>query len=200
MRLGILADIHGRIENLQRAIAILERERVDQFVLLGDVIDERSHADETVKMVKDCGAVGVWGNHELGLCVDVEDEIRELYSRPVVEFFGTLTSHLEFGDVLFSHTLPHHDATDPMSYYVGEQALDAGEIDEAFSRCSPRVLMMGHFHRWFAATSAGRIAWDGREPLQLDAELRYLFVIAAVMYGWAAIFDQEENQLIPIRL
>jgi hypothetical protein len=29
---------------------------------------------------------------------------------------------------------------------------------------------------------------------------RYLLVIGAVMHGWAAMFDQESNELTPIRL
>ena len=38
MKLGILADIHGHLENLRKAIIRLNREQVDQFIVLGDVI------------------------------------------------------------------------------------------------------------------------------------------------------------------
>lgn len=76
MRIGILADIHGHVGNLRKVIARLRLERVDLFVVLGDVIDNGVNASETVAMLKDCEAVGVFGNHELGLCVDPEGDLR----------------------------------------------------------------------------------------------------------------------------
>lgn len=39
MRLGILADIHEDNERLERAVDLLHRERVDQFVVLGDIFE-----------------------------------------------------------------------------------------------------------------------------------------------------------------
>ena len=84
MRLGMLADIHGDIGNLSRAIDRLRQHDVDQVVLLGDVIYDTRNADQTVDLLHACGAVGVWGNHELGLCVEPEDEVRELYSDSVM--------------------------------------------------------------------------------------------------------------------
>jgi predicted phosphodiesterase len=200
MRFGILADIHGCVEYLQRAIVKLNRERVDQFVVLGDLICDRSNADETVALLRGCDAMGVWGNHELGLCVEPDDDICEMYSQPVLEYFGQLKAHVEHDDILFSHTLPHEDATDPMAYYVGEQSLSKAELDKTFGYCRHRVIVIGHFHRWFSATPVGQTAWDGRKSLRLAVDDRYLLVIGAVMHGWAAMFDQESNELTPIRL
>ena len=121
MKLGILADIHGHVDKLRTAIDTLNREQVDQFVVLGDVIYDSRNAIETVAMLKDCGAIGVWGNHDLGLCLDPDDKFREKYSEPVIEFFSTLNSKMELGDLLFSHTLPNQDPTDPSAYYLGQR-------------------------------------------------------------------------------
>ena len=62
MKTGILADIHGHVENLRIAIDRLRREPVDLIVVLGDVIYDSRNAIETVALLRDCGAVGVWGN------------------------------------------------------------------------------------------------------------------------------------------
>jgi predicted phosphodiesterase len=200
MRIGVLADIHGHVENLRKAIERLTREQVDRFVVLGDVICDSRNAIETVAILKDCGAVGVWGNHELGLCVDPNDAIRATYTEPVMEFFSTLTSRLELDDLLLSHTLPNQDASDPLSYYLGPRPHMDRALNDCFSHFPHRVMMVGHFHRWFAATPAGRIAWNGCEPMKLKAEARYFFVINAVMRGWAAIVDNDRDVLIPIQL
>jgi predicted phosphodiesterase len=46
MRLGLLADIHGDVRKLSRAIERLRQEGVDKFVLLGDVIYDTRDADQ----------------------------------------------------------------------------------------------------------------------------------------------------------
>ena len=200
MKIGLLADIHAHIGNLRKAIDELNRAAVDQFVVLGDVIYDRTNATETVALLKACGAVGVWGNHELGLCVDPGDQIRGMYSESVLEFFGTLQSRLELGQLLFSHTLPSEDANDPVAYFLGQHLFDDRFLNKNFQEFPHRVMTIGHFHRWFAATPAGSIAWDGAQPLALDPESRYLIAIHAVMYGWTAMLDEGRNILVPIRL
>ena len=199
MRLGMLADIHGDIGNLSRAIDRLRQHDVDQVVLVGDVIDDTRNADQTVDLLHACGAVGVWGNHELGLCVEPEDEVRELYSDSVMRFFSTLKPRLEFGDVLVSHTFPSEDAMDVLSYYVGRP-----EDDELVAKCFEtipnRIMISGHFHRWFAATPMGRVDWKGERTLRLKSNERYFIIIDAVMHGFAAVLDDDQNVLTPILL
>lgn len=200
MRIGILADIHGHVANLRQVIDHLRREKVDVFVILGDVIYDTRDATETVSLLRDCGAIGVWGNHELGLCVDPEDEVREMYTDDVMEFFSTLKSHFELGEFLFSHTIPSQDASDPAEYCLAPKPEEEGALDKSFSQFSHRVMMAGHFHRWFAATPDGQIAWNGKDPIELDSNTRYFFVIHAVMDGWTAILDGDQNILTPIQL
>jgi predicted phosphodiesterase len=51
MKIGILADIHGHVENLRIAIELLRRERVDQFVVLGDVICDRKLTNSRTRII-----------------------------------------------------------------------------------------------------------------------------------------------------
>lgn len=199
MRLGLLADIHGDVRNLSLAIEKLRNQRVDKFVLLGDVIYDTNNADETVALLKSCGAVGVWGNHELGLCVDPEEDVRQLYSETVMQFFGTLRPSLELGNVLVSHTFPTENASEVLSYYVGFPEED-GLRRECFESFSHRVMAIGHFHCWFAATRDQVLRWHGEQPLSMTPAERYFVVIGAVSDGFAAVLDCENNSLIPISL
>ncbi len=199
MRLGLLADIHGDVRNLSLAIERLRREGVDKFVLVGDVIYDARDADETVELLKSCGAVGVWGNHELGLCVEPEDHVRELYSDTAMRFFSTLQPRLELGAVLVSHTFPTEDSRDVLSYYVGQPEDDA-LLQSCFATFPHRVTVIGHFHRWFASTPEGRLDWIGEGPLTLAPSERYFIIIGAVMNGFTAVLDDKQNLLVPIEL
>lgn len=199
MRLGLLADIHGDVTNLSRAIERLQEKSVDQILVLGDIIYDTRGADETVSLLRSCGAQGVWGNHELGLCVDPDRDVLDGYSDAVVQFFGTLQPRVEVGDVMVSHTFPTQDARDVLSYYVGQPGED-DLVAQCFDAMPHRIMICGHFHRWFAATPSGDMNWSGERPLRLDRGQRYFVVIDAVMHRCAAILDQESSELIPLRL
>lgn len=61
-------------------------------------------------------------------------------------------------------------------------------------------MMVGHFHRWFAATDDGPLPWDGTRRLLLHPDSRYFLVIAAVLVGSFAVFDDSTNLLTPARI
>lgn len=200
MRIGILADIHGHVGNLRKSIDRLRLEKVDLFVVLGDVIYDGVNAPETVAMLNECDAVGVFGNHELGLCVEPRDDLRERFDDDILDFFQSLKPQFETGECLFSHTLPDQDASDPLSYYAGPHPEEKGALDDCFASFSQHIMVTGHFHMWFAATTASQMIWDGEKPITLDPHQRYFFVIDAVMNGCAAVLDDKQEILIPIHV
>ncbi len=51
MRLGILADIHEDLEHLRRALAVLQDQKVDRLVLLGDIFETGGRIEETVEVL-----------------------------------------------------------------------------------------------------------------------------------------------------
>jgi predicted phosphodiesterase len=197
MRIGILADIHEDTVRLTCAIDILRREVVDQFVVLGDIFDSGKRIDETVSILKDAMVIGVWGNHDLGLCHAREPWIFEHFSPQVIEFFETLESRLELGGAVFTHGASWWDPTDPTVYYLAERH---DEFQDCFDRFDDRLSFLGHFHRWSVATPGAISPWDGTSPLSLDAHQRYQIIIHAVMNGWCALYDTESEILSPFRL
>ena len=199
MKIGILADIHGQAAKLRQAIERLQAENVDRIVGLGDLIYDPNHAAEIVDILTACRASCLFGNHELGLCVDPPKAILDRHDDEVIEYFGSLPAQIEIGDVLCSHTFPPEDATDPISYYLGQTPEDTGAWDASFAQFPHRIMLIGHFHRWYVGTPAGQVDWNGVDHFELDPTQRYCFVIAAVMDGCAAALDTESNILTPIR-
>jgi hypothetical protein len=199
MRIGILADVHEDVEGLAAALALLNREGADLTVVLGDVFDSGKRIGETVALLAKAGAVGVWGNHELGLCHRPGERIRARYAGPVLKFMQTLRPRLEAGGCLFSHGLPCWEATDPAEYYLGDRPETEAGRAAAFAASPCRVSCVGHFHRWLLATPEGPLAWDGGAAVVLGPPRRYLVVVAAVRDGWCALFDTDTSALAPLR-
>lgn len=76
MRLGLLADIHEEADLLRLALDQFRRQAVDRVVVLGDVADAGERLVETALLLVGAGAVGVWGNHDFGLCREPSEWMR----------------------------------------------------------------------------------------------------------------------------
>lgn len=200
MKIGILADIHEDEEGLAAALALLRREAVDRVVVLGDLFETGRRIGGTVALLKQAGAVGVWGNHDLGLCHEPEPAVSARFAGPVLDYMRTLRPRLELAGCLFCHGLPCWDPADPAIYYMGATPITGEGRAGSFAASACRVTFAGHFHRWLAATPEGPLAWDGGEAVALDAEKRHLVVVAAVCDGWCATYDAAAGRLVPLKI
>ena len=70
----------------------------------------------------------------------------------------------------------------------------------SFAAVDHRLLFIGHYHRWWAATSEGSLDWAGDRPLELAANQRYFVVVGPVLGGWCGWLDTDAGVLLPIRI
>jgi len=203
MRIGILADVHEAIDPLTRALEEFHALGVDLVVSLGDSCDTFTpvgRTAETVTLLREARAVGVWGNHDFGLCHDVPDKVRQSAAPEVLEYMAGMQPWLVVEDCRFSHVEPWLDAYKVEDLWFFEGVPDTPEkAARSFAAVPERHLFIGHLHRWLAVTPRRRIEWAGETPLDLAEEPRSLVVIAPVVSGWCAIFDTTARRLTPIR-
>lgn len=200
MRLGLITDIHEHVENLRAALKVLNNQRVDQIVVIGDVVEMGEHLEETCKLLSEANVMGVWGNHDFGLCGDASSDLRSKYSPAVFDFMNTLRPRLETGDCHFTHVEPWlnpHDIAD-LWYYDGlpDQPF---KRDRIFSATPQRIMFAGHFHQWLIATPTELLDWHGDSTIRLD-QGRYFVVIDALCNGKFATFDTDTSELVPYQL
>jgi hypothetical protein len=204
MLIGILADIHEELDPLRRALAEFRRHSVDLVVTLGDACDillTDGRAEEVVRLLREVNAIGVWGNHDVGLCVDQSDRVRQRYSPDVLAFMAGLQGHLAVEDCLFSHVEPWLDSHDPLQLWYWEGLPDTcRKIERSFQAVPQRFMFVGHFHRWQLMTASEPMAWDGCERIVLDSGTRYLIAVAAVCDGHCGLFDTSRRELRPVRI
>jgi hypothetical protein len=198
MRLGLLADIHEQTRQLRKAISVLQEHGADRFVVLGDVFETGKRMEETVGLLGQIEAVGVWGNHDVGLCFDPDEKVCERYSWAVLDFMGRLQPHLDIESCLFSHVEPWLDAhkVEDLWYFDGPPE-SPDKLARSFAAVPHRVLFLGHLHRWRLGTPEGVLPWRGEGPVRLDGPTRYLVVVHAVWDGHCALFDTATSELVP---
>ncbi|MFI5457038.1 MAG: hypothetical protein ACHRXM_16455 [Isosphaerales bacterium] len=102
----------------------------------------------------------------------------------------------------FSHLEPlgdPHDVTHLWS--LKDQPFDFMELAElSFAAVDHRLLFIGHYHRWWAATPEGSLNWAGDRPLELAANQRYFVVVGPVLGGWCGWLDTDAGLLLPLRI
>ncbi len=202
MRIGILTDIHDDADRLAAALARMAQQRVEQIVVLGDTLTCMGDADigRVVRLLREADAIGVWGNHDSGLCYDVSDEVRCRVDPAVLDFMSTLQPHLELDDCFFSHVEPWLNPWDVSQLWYYDGPPDAAEkAIRSFAAVPNRFLFLGHFHRWLLMTPSGQVSWSGAEPIRLGDWDRCLVVIAPVFEGYCAVFDTNRTELLPLR-
>jgi hypothetical protein len=200
MKLGLITDVHEHVEHLRAALNRLKQERVDQIVMLGDVAELGGRLDETCQLLTDAKVVGVWGNHDYGLCVDPPLELQQKYAANTLSCLGQLRPTITIEDCHFSHVEPW---LDPMSqfdlwYYEGPPD-EHGKLWRIFHAVPQRLLFAGHFHKWLLATPEEILPWHGERPVVLSPG-RYFCVIGAICDGQFATFDTATSELRPLHV
>jgi predicted phosphodiesterase len=133
-RWGILADVHGNLPALERALAELRRRNVERIAVLGDNLG-RGDSDGCVELIRVAAEVSVVGNRDL----DWKDRVGPL----AAEYVLGLPRVATVGNLAFSHG----DAR-------LTRELSSGEIRGGFRRAGVwllanrcRVWFFGHSHQ-----------------------------------------------------
>ena len=199
MKLGLLSDIHEHAEPLASALHRFRQQRVDQVVVLGDLFEMGAAIEETCRLLEEAGAVGVWGNHDFGLCGRAADGARARYGESVQRVMQALQPRLELADCHFSHMEPwlNPECLDDLWFYDGPPD-EHCDFDRIFHAVPNRMLFAGHFHKWQIVQPQRIVAWDAIRPIHLE-QGRYFVVVGPVCQGHSAIYDTEACQLTPFR-
>lgn len=201
MKLGLITDIHEQVELLRAALDRFRRESVDRVVVIGDVFQMGERIEETCRLLAEVDAIGVWGNHDYGLCVEIDEEARHKYPAGVIDFMSTLRPRLEVGGCHFTHVEPwlNPESVSDLWYFDGPPD-EHGKLARIFDAAPNRVMFAGHFHNWLLATSQGIAPWKGERPIRLQHEERYFVVVGALCEGRFAVFDTEASVLMPFNV
>ena len=200
MKLGLLADIHEHVEHLRTALDHFKSASVDQVVVIGDLFEQGRRIEETCRLLAEVNAVGVWGNHDFGLCFEPNPRVSERYPSSVLDYMGSLRPRLDVGGCHFTHIEPWLDPEDLADLWYFEGPLDReGNLTRIFNATSQQVLFAGHYHRWLLATPQGMIDWHGERQICLN-EGRHFVVVGAICDGQFAVFDTDTMELVPMSI
>jgi predicted phosphodiesterase len=150
-RFAIISDIHGNLEALTRALEVIDEERVDDIVCLGDTVGYGANPVECLKLVRSRCSIILLGNHDAAsIDLAVANHFTLNAQLSAIWTFGTLEEENKaflrslkpthtLGEALLSHGSPYEP--DEWHYVISEF-----DIREAFGGFTERICFVGHSH------------------------------------------------------
>lgn len=142
---GIIADSHGHVRELEKAIAFLKEQGCLRIYHLGDICDSTTPqtADACVALMRNNKITAVRGNNDHALSLMDSGPTENPVSRAAVNYLGNLPLLLRNGTLLFTHSLPFVEKLG-LSSMVGQ--MTPKNIARFFKDYPAAILFRGHSH------------------------------------------------------
>ena len=180
MRYAIVSDVHGNLESLERALALLEPD--DALICLGDMVGYGPNPNECLALLRSRVAHAVLGNHDLAALENYGTEYFNEAARAAIEWtqkvldepgrawLNTLSYELRLPEFLMVHGAPVH-------YF--EYVLDKRSAAAAFDNTDAPLIFIGHTHiaECWTLESDGTVGLKHLQHggrVQLDPQRRYI--------------------------
>jgi len=86
MRIGILGDIHGNMEALSAVVDALEREAIDEWVQVGDIVGYGPEPSACIDRVRELGCIVCMGNHDAAVLGLLDTSYFNNFARAAIQW------------------------------------------------------------------------------------------------------------------
>ncbi|MDP3142410.1 MAG: metallophosphoesterase family protein [Candidatus Omnitrophota bacterium] len=180
MRYGIFSDVHSNLPALEAVIAAFQKEAIDQYICIGDIVGYAANPKECITRIRELRPVLVAGNHDWA-CVDMigtrelnpaaQEAVNWTKQQLSVEEKDFLKSlELLIDDDKF--TLVHGTLDNPEDFNYLSDQLDA-QVN--FELLSGHLCFIGHTHvPGIFIGQDNHTEYMQRYPLQLSYQSKYI--------------------------
>jgi putative phosphoesterase len=152
LKLGIVSDVHGNIESLDRALALMGV--VDEVLCAGDLVSGFRFSNDVVARLREVGARVVLGNHDLDVLGPHGERVRESAStdRELLRWLGEQPVRLDTRVNGRRLTMFHAAPEAPFEYVYAETPRMRGWAD-----LGADFVIYGHTHYALAQREGGTV-------------------------------------------
>ncbi len=154
MKIGILSDIHGHLDSLNKALDLFAHLQVDKIICVGDLVDRGPDGDAVVEIIRKMNIPCVQGNHD-ELAMRTQDFLArhlnaglpiEPLTAATVNFLSGLPLEYHFEwmgiSVYLAHANPWHDST---RYIYPTESRSV--FESIIQITNSEIIILGHTHR-----------------------------------------------------
>ncbi|MEI8175963.1 MAG: metallophosphoesterase family protein [Candidatus Omnitrophota bacterium] len=207
MRYAIIADIHANLEACEAVLEAIDRENVDAFICLGDIVGYGADPSRVIEITARLNPVMVAGNHDLAAAGAREISGSTPSARAAIEWTRDRLTEREKRflkelplvwreSFVAAHGSPHHP--ERFDYVSGLSAARSAFSSFGAGACC----FIGHTHaaRIFVRDEAGGITCDPLPELKISKKCSYIINPGSVGQprdsdprAAYAIFDEERS-------
>jgi predicted phosphodiesterase len=192
MRMAVIADIHGNIDALGAVLEDIEKQKVDEIVVAGDIVIGSPHSLMCWQKIQSLTCPVIRGNHERYLFdFDAPDapaswtteryapirQAHQQFSKEDIDAMRKLPAHLTIDDLLIVHASFRNDV---------DAVKDSSEkeLEAMFAPSTEAFIVRAHNHVWFEREWQTRKIFSiGSVGLPLNGDHRAQYAIAEKSHG-----------------
>lgn len=183
MKIGIIADIHSNLEALTTNLEILQQQKVDNIVCLGDIVGYNANPAECLELLQKNNITTISGNHDRFVSGEIDavirpetrfviEQTRSMLSAAQMDFISSLPEEYYLEDIfMFVHGSPRHKDEYINSLQISKTSLQILKQERPYIA----VCFYGHTHLPYIISN-NRIETDihTNTTFKLDRRCSYL--------------------------
>ena len=186
MRYGIFSDIHANLEALEAVVKAFQRDGVDSYFCVGDVVGYGANPHECIDIVKDLNVPCVAGNHDWAVIDRVDtryfnpmakmavDWTRDSISPADKNFLENLKLVYKNEDFILVHATLHEALY--FHYLTDEE-----EAKKMFELMDLDICFVGHTHiPWIFSEKKEKIVSPRDSKITLENGEKYIINVGSV--------------------
>jgi len=185
LRYGIFGDVHGNLDALEAVLAALEREEVDKFYCVGDIVGYGARPSECIARIRALDCPTVAGNHDHGVVEKTSIEYFNPDARGAVLW---TREHLSEEEMSFLADLPL--VVDTSEFTLAHGTLHSPELFDyiqtiydahlSFQQLRRPICFLGHSHVPITFFDDNPISYFMEPEIQIGGAERLLVNVGSV--------------------
>ena len=151
MKYGIISDIHSNLEALKEVLAACQKERVDKYLCVGDIVGYGPNPKECIDIVQSLGAVCVAGNHDWASIAKLD---ASYFTPDGKEAIAWTREHLTMESFTFLNSFPLIEKVEDLILVHGtlfepekfNYQNNIAEVPDSFNLMDKNLCFVGHTH------------------------------------------------------
>jgi predicted phosphodiesterase len=185
MKYGILGDIHANYEALEAVLGEMDRQRVDKYVSVGDLVGYGANPVEVIKKIRDIEAIVVAGNHDYAAIDKLNIDFFNTYARESAIWTRNTLSEadkdylkslklLEYCD---NFTVVHSTLYSPELFEYIQTSYDA---HLSFEQQTTPLTFIGHSHVPVNFFKRRNVSFNMETEIKIDESIKTMVNVGSI--------------------